>query len=123
MLIDCEFMGRRDGQPEALRLFDMLALNGKWVGDLAAYARLGMLTAGFPELKDAGTESRISIVPFTTGRYQDFFEFSRTLPGAEGIVLKHKTSRFIGSVRKSVDNPMWLKVKWREGADGQLRVA
>ena len=75
------------------------------------------------ELKDAGTESRISIVPFTTGRYQDFFEFSKTLPGAEGIVLKHKTSRFIGSVRKSVDNPMWLKVKWREGADGQLRVA
>jgi hypothetical protein len=74
-------------------------------------------------LKDAGTADRISIVPFTTGGYVDFFDFSKTLPGAEGIVLKHKTSRFIGSVRKSVENPMWLKVKWRAGADGQLRVA
>lgn len=123
MLLDGEFMGRRDNQAEALRLFDMLAFDGRWQGDMACYARLGLLCGSFPGLILAGTESRLSIVPHTTGGYVDFFEFSKTLPGSEGIVLKQKTSRFIGSVRKSVDNPLWLKVKWREGADGQLRVA
>jgi ATP-dependent DNA ligase len=55
--------------------------------------------------------------------YFEFFQFSKTLAGCEGIVLKHRDSKFSGSVRKCVDNPLWLKIKWRDGADGQTLVA
>jgi hypothetical protein len=37
----------------------------------------------------------------------------------EGIVLKHLSSRLIGKPTASADNPLWCKVKWRDGPDGK----
>lgn len=114
-LFDGEWMGRRDKDKaqvdERAWLFDMLAVNGAWIGGQSVeyrWAVLGQFAP--PEL----------VVPCVTGRYREFFDMSRTVPGAEGIVLKRTGSRFFGKVDKSFLNPAWIKVKWRGGEDGNL---
>ena len=120
-LLDGEWMGRRDDQPESLRLFDLLEFDGEWLGRVGAWNRWMRFTGLIePRLVEG---ELVSIVPHTTTGYRDFFEYSKELPGAEGIVLKLKTSPFIGSVRRSVDNPLWLKCRHRAGSDGQLVIA
>ncbi len=57
----------------------------------------------------------VQLAEATDEGYADFFGYSKTIAESEGIVLKHKASHFIGSTRRSVDNPLWLKVKWRRG--------
>ncbi len=119
-ILDGEWMGRRDGQPESLWLFDALAIKGQWLGGLGAGERFTRFCWLFTKSDPA---PRVRLVDCVRSGYPDFFRYSKTLRGCEGIVLKHKDSEFIGSVRKCVDNPLWLKVKWRDGADGQTLVA
>jgi ATP-dependent DNA ligase len=90
---------------------------GSWIGHHRAIDRFNTLRRQFEQTP------RVHIVAWTLSDYPEFFEHSKTLPGVEGIVLKRTDSKYIGSVRQSVDNPGWMKVKWREGADGQVRVA
>lgn len=116
-VIDAEWMGRRDGQPEGLYLFDLLVDEGCWIGHHGAIGRFNTLRG------DITPTERVRIVPWTLNGYPEFFERSKAAPGVEGIVLKRTDSKFIGSTRTSVDNPHWIKVKWRDGADGQVRVA
>ncbi len=40
-----------------------------------------------------------------------------------GVVLKRVDGRYIGSARGCCQNPAWLKVKWRDGAGGNKRIA
>ncbi|MGE5610378.1 MAG: RNA ligase family protein [Bacillota bacterium] len=121
-LLDGEWMGRRDGQPESLWLFDLLAIEGTWLGNVGAAERFARFCrVPWPKIPDPGP--RVKLVECVTSGYIEFFQYSKRLPGCEGIVLKHKDSKFIGSVRKCVDNPLWLKAKWRDGADGQVLVA
>lgn len=115
--IDGEWMGRRDGQPEGLWLFDLIEDEGCWIGHHGALCRFNTLR------QSVRPSARVRIVPFTLTDYGAFFEHSKTIPGVEGIVLKRTDSKYIGSTRSSVDNPQWMKIKWREGADGQVRVA
>ena len=121
LLIDAEWTGRRDRQPEGLVLFDLLGLEDEWLGGEGALAR-------FHELRMLGSElgigegGRIRAVAWTLRDYPAFFEYSRTVPGVEGIVLKRCNSRYVGSVRRSVDNPAWLKVRHRAGEAGQTRL-
>lgn len=116
-VLDGEWMGRRDGQPEGIYLFDLVVDEGCWIGHHGALARFNTLR------QEVVPSERVRFVPFALSNYREFFEFSKTIPGVEGIVLKRTGSPYIGSVRSSVDNPAWVKVKWREGADGQVRVA
>ncbi len=120
MLLDAEWMGRRDGQREGLVLFDVLAVRGRWLGEEPAWDRFLRLVA----LRGVGgaplrvLPPTVRLVDWTHEGYPAFFERSKQ-PGVEGIVLKHRASRFIGSTRRCVDNPQWLKVRWRGGEDGQ----
>jgi ATP-dependent DNA ligase len=57
--------------------------------------------------------------------FREFFEASKKCwkgpdePGEnEGIVLKKKNSTLVLSRRESTKNQSWLKIKWRDGADG-----
>jgi ATP-dependent DNA ligase len=118
--LDGEWMGRRDRQPESLWLFDALAINGQWLGALGAGERFKRFCWLFTSSDPA---PRVRLVECVRSGFVDFFHYSKTVRGCEGIVLKHVDSKFIGSVRKCVDNPFWLKVKWRDGADGQTLVA
>lgn len=119
-VLDGEWMGRRDSQPESLWLFDVLDIRGEWLGGLTAADRFARLCSLLPR---PDLTPRIKLVECVVSGYPEFFRFSKSLPGCEGIVLKHRDSKFIGSVRKCVNNPLWLKVKWRDGANGQVLVA
>lgn len=119
LLLDAEWMGRRDAQPEGLVVFDLLAYDGRWLGEKQAGQRFAELLTLWRSVRERPT---VRLVEWATSGYHAFFERSKTLPGVEGVVLKHTTSRFIGSTRRSQDNPLWMKVKWRGGESGQTRL-
>jgi ATP-dependent DNA ligase len=104
------FEDRLSVGPERLILFDMLAADGAWIGELPAGERFKQLTRFW---KAHGKRMRrIQLVPCTTRDYDHAFAATRNHPGAEGVVLKHVESRYIGSTESSATNPKWLKVKW-----------
>jgi ATP-dependent DNA ligase len=120
--LDAEWMGRRDGQSEGLYLFDCLSLDGVWYGSRTVAERWGVLR-GLTVLRGHSPFAGIQLVESADANYHSFFNYSKTVPGCEGIVLKKFDSRFIGSTRQCVCNSKWLKIKWRDGEDGQLRIA
>jgi ATP-dependent DNA ligase len=113
-IIDGEYMGLRDKQSERIWLFDILRIGDEWQSRMPALSRFNMLKQLAPPEW---------IVGHTLDDYADFFESSKVVPGCEGIVLKRIDSGLRLSVRACADNPAHLKVKWRSGADGQVRVA
>jgi ATP-dependent DNA ligase len=54
--------------------------------------------------------------------YSTFFDAMQDRPEAEGIVLKRRDARYIGSYRSSALNPGWVKCKWRAGEDGMTTI-
>ena len=87
-LLDGEWMGRRDGQGESLVLFDVLETDGQSCWGLRADERRALLL---------GLGLHVPLVVYVDCGYREFFERSK-VPGCEGIVLKRKDSRLIGSV-------------------------
>ena len=115
-VLDGEWMCRRAGVThERLWLFDVLRLDrDDWQLPRPAADRFALLR----ELVPADL-----VVPWATGGYAAFFEQTKGDPATEGVVLKHVASSYLGSTRECRTNPMWLKVKWRAGGDGQRLVA
>ena len=100
---------------ERVWLFDLLRVGpAGWRLGSGALERFDALRATAP----AGL-----IVPHALAGYEAFFESSKLDPCTEGVVLKRVDSRYIGSARACRDNPAWLKVKWRDGAGGNKRIA
>lgn len=125
-IIDGEWMGRRAGQPERAWFFDMLAVDGEWIGNLPASDR-------FTQLQLALGDAAELVVPWfqKVGRglvqisgYRAFYEHSKAWEdrGCEGVVLKKADGRFFGRVDACYPNPGWLKVKFLGGEDGKLRL-
>lgn len=114
-MLDSEWLCRRAGLGnEKLVFFDMLSLGSQWQGGNGALARFELLKTLVPsEL----------IVGHTLTDYAAFFERTKLDPLTEGVVLKRCDSRYIGSTRGSVDNPGWVKVRYRAGAAGDRKVA
>ena len=117
-IFDAEWMARRAGHArgeERVWLFDLLRVGpAGWRLGSGALERFDALRATAP----AGL-----IVPHTLAGYGAFFESSKLDPCTEGVVLKRVDSRYIGSARGCCQNPAWLKVKWRDGAGGNKRIA
>ena len=112
-MLDGEYMGKRDGQPESCHVWDVVEFQGSWIGlEMPLSERWAMLRSIIP--------CRF-IVPCATEDFAGFFESSKR-PGVEGIVLKRLDSRFFGSYRENKVNTGWLKIRWRGGEDGQLRL-
>jgi len=108
-VLDGEWMGRRDRQPEGLYLFDLLQWGDSWIG-------LESTSFRFQRLREALTAHEtadVRLIPWATYGFTELFAASRETPGMEGIVLKRVTAPFIGSLRRSMDNPHWMKVRWR----------
>ena len=116
--LDAEWTGRRAGLGEGLVFFDAIRLGGLDLYQWSAEHR-------FQALSELGlnTVDGVSTVETTTSGYAEMFERSKSLPHTEGVVLKRLASRLVWSIRSCQDHPEWLKVKWRDGEDGQLRVA
>lgn len=108
-ILDGEWMGRRDGQSERLYLFDMLQLEGCWIGGEGSCTRFMRLGR---QIQHHQTD-KVRLVTSTLGDYAGMFADSQAAPGVEGIVLKRISAPYIGSRQRSIDNPNWLKVRWR----------
>lgn len=123
-LFDGEWMARRAGNAlgeERLWLFDVLRFGrDDWQLGRTAEQRFDALLLHAPAPL---------IVPYTFWRdddepsYRAMFDASKADPRTEGIVLKRRSSTYIGSTRGCADNPGWMKVKWRDGSDGLKRIA
>jgi len=114
-IVDAEWMGRRCGAPESLVCFDVLHDGSAWLGALPTMER-------FRRLLSIRAQELVQLVTWGDSDYSEFFEESRDNPLWEGVVVKSKGARYIGSVRQCVDNPQWFKVRYRGGADGQAAV-
>jgi ATP-dependent DNA ligase len=109
-IIDAEWMARRAGDAERFWFFDLIRHGQEWLRTVPASGRFGLLS---------GLAPHDLIVPCCTSGYADAFEQSKQHPDREGVVLKHRDGRYIGSARQCAINPMMLKCKFRDGADGQ----
>lgn len=106
-----EWMKRRcvDAKlPECVYVHDVYWLNGEWLGRKMLVERSNMLgkLVVVNELVRRPDEVE-------TG-FTEFFKKQTTIPYTEGVVIKSKQSFIIGGTNGSKDNPMFVKVKWRE---------
>jgi ATP-dependent DNA ligase len=135
-IIDAEWLGRRAGvQREQMLLFDLLQLGQEeqlwavpawarwhellqlWRGDEPLMPRDEPWTDEVPFYR-----SNVRLVPTTESGFAAFFDRHQGTSEFEGVVLKSKMSRYIGSTRSSAENPGWFKCKWRSGDDGQTKI-
>jgi hypothetical protein len=108
------FEDRLSVGPERLVLFDLLAFGGRWLGEEPARNRFARLE-DFWAQRGRGC-SRVELVRCERSGYAEMFAATTAIRGAEGIVLKHARSRYIGASDGSAINPRWLKVKWPAAA-------
>lgn len=119
-ILDGEWLRRRAGNALGLNIvsvWGILRLNGSWLANEIEEKRWALTQ----ELK---VDNKLITIPecVRTG-FKQFFEDMQKDPANEGIVLKHKNSRLILDRKESKDNPLWIKIKWRDGADGKSEAA
>jgi hypothetical protein len=119
--IDMEWVGPRNKDAlrerygkdyHGFRLFDIMYLNGRWLGDMPLSERWDMLVTIYELCRAKRPEAarRITLVRTWDGDWDKMFEETRKDPLLEGIVLKRSDSPLVGSS----DNPYWFKVKYRD---------
>lgn len=124
-MLDTEWLARRPGYhgPETLHLITIPWWNDEWLGGQPEEARWAMTKtlmqniASLPGYDPATYPAKLP--QYTDSDHSKLFEWSKTDPTTEGIVLKRKSSTLIGDLNSSKDNPAWIKIKWRAGHDGQ----
>jgi len=115
-ILDTEWIRRRTkAKGNFCMLIGILRWGDKWLHRLKEKERFDRLL----ELKIDGQALRQP-----RHRWHSFGSFFRLLESTdkiiyEGIVLKHQNSRLILNTKESKKNPLWVKIKWRGGADGQ----
>lgn len=122
--LDMEWVGprckddllRRYGSRDynGFRIFDMLYMNGEWIGGMPFGERLRNLETIFSLASGGSVSERIFVAPWTDRGLVQFFEQSKQDPLLEGIVLKRAKSRLEGHPTSAKKNPQWFKVKWRD---------
>lgn len=110
MVLDCEVTGRRrTGDVAGFHILELLEFQGHVHRKAPAIHRWQMAMDVWPDLTVPGTEKD----------FLAFFEHHKAnTPIAEGVVLKRKLSKLIGSTVKSAENSSWMRCKWRAGEDG-----
>lgn len=109
-----EWTGRRQAnKEEAIYLFSIVYNDFKWLGRLTEEERYEQLTQ--IQLPDT---PNISVVENRFDNHAQHYKETINNWKLEGIVLKRKDMKLIGDLSKPKDNPAFLKLKWREGADG-----
>lgn len=123
---DCELMGpRHKGQQQTLWLFDVLYWRGQFCADIPfcerieyspkgntfdGYGRLPLLMQEAARVK-LDPRGRIKVLPYRTTDLPGFFGHQLCDPMSEGLVLRRRDQKIIGSYTQSADNPLMLKVK------------
>lgn len=126
-MLDGEWMARRPDYkgPETLHLITIPWYDNEWLGGQPEEARWAVTMALMEKISQMpGYDANhpIKLPNWTDRDYSKLFEWSKTDPTTEGIVLKRKNSTLIGDLSSSKDNPQWIKIKWRAGCDGQTLI-
>ena len=133
-VLDTEWMRRRpdyDG-PEILYIIGMPWFKGEWMGREPEAQRWSRVVEHFNNINKMVDEPEnfpVQLPKWThdNGKslspYSDLFAWSKTDKTTEGIVLKGNFSKLVGDTKESKKNPNWIKIKWRDGADGRTVVA
>lgn len=111
-----EWTSRRESNTEeSIRLFSAVYSDFKWLGGDTEENRFNILTDVVRP-----TEA-VTIVENRMSGYANHYRETVDNPKLEGIVLKRRNAKLIGDPTKPKDNPAFLKLKWRDAADGQFR--
>jgi hypothetical protein len=114
--IDTEWEAMRQGNKEGVSrcaVFGILRWEKKWLARIPEEER-------WARTLELPVDGKFLYIPeHTEEGFRAFFEDSKASYDNEGIVLKHKRSRLVLSRKGSQKNQTWLKIKWRDGADGQ----
>lgn len=112
--LDSEWLCRRTEGDEEIVIFGVLYYNGEWVGQDPETVRWALVKSW------KYNQPHVQLCPHTEENFEEFFQFHWDhSPKAEGIVLKQIQSKLIGNRKTIKKNPLWFKVKWRDGADGK----
>jgi hypothetical protein len=110
-----EWTSRREANKnEGLYLFSFAFSKYEWLGGKTEEERHERLLS----LKPQGS---ISIVESANTGYAQIYKSTIDDYRFEGVVLKRRSTMLVGDLRKSVDNPGFLKAKWRSGCDSLSR--
>ena len=115
-ILDGKWMKYRAGSTERLYLFDSMRFGDAWQINVPYEERRKWL---YDINWAAATSDLIRTPRETTTDILEFLLECMDDEDAEGIVLKKLTSRLKGKWNDCAINPLWVKIKWRDGADGQ----
>lgn len=119
MALDMEWVGPRckdelrarygAGGYDGFRAFDLLYLDGLWLGNDPFSRRYARLEAVMAQGKARVPAPRVELAPCADRGWDGMFEETTRDGLTEGVVLRRATSKIV----LGGDNPGWLKVKWR----------
>ena len=110
-----EWTSRRESNKiETMYLFSVVYQNYEWLGSKTEEERWQRLSMIKPTDKLAVVDSRFSA-------YAEHYKATIDDWKTEGIVLKKRDAKLRGDLKTPCDNPGFLKLKWREGADGRTK--
>jgi len=135
--LDLEWMGTRDAAftfgRHWLEAFDIQYWNFQWQGDIPFDERMRSLSDLLAMCDAVSGDKALILVPtWKDGIYRQFCRLAMEWKDSqekltqgkilanegsisEGLVLKRADGRLKGNQWKTVDNPAWVKVKYREG--------
>lgn len=120
--LDSEWMARRTEGPQMIYIFGIQYLDGQWIGKEPEDVRWELVSTyvyNQPHVKLAENARKNFTEFFAKVKAQDTALPERQWK-VEGIVIKHRNSRYMGNVHSGAKNPRWFKVKWRDGASGKI---
>jgi ATP-dependent DNA ligase len=110
-----EWTSRREAnKEEGMYLFSVVYQNHEWLGGKTEEERYKRLECIRP----------VSMINVVESRYTGYAEhYKSTIDNwsLEGIVLKKRNAKLIGGLHSPADNPGFLKLKWRQAADGMSK--
>jgi len=114
--LDMEWLGNRvvsDVKGHSLHVFDILMLNGEWMGYVSFQDRYSILHE-MMRIDYCGSGQNVKIVPVRCNPgLSDFFLEQNQDPLSEGIVVRHKDSKLIGGFNECKVGDRMFKIRHR----------
>jgi len=119
LALDMEWIGPRNKDAikdrfganyNGFRVFDLLYLNGLWLGDAPFSQRFQNLKTILTLAKAKHDAPHIELVKTVDTGWDKFYEECARDPLLEGVVVKKASSKLV----QDGDNPQWVKVKYRD---------
>lgn len=120
--IDAEWISRRScsvkyNLPPHLYVFDLMRHGSDWLLQKPYQERYETLKTGLETLQLSTISLPVEADP---GHFAEFYEAQKQIKFSEGVVIKHKQSKLIADRKECKKNPLWFKVKYRAGNDGEM---